>query len=212
MSEEMRDRILDATERLLGRLGFSKTTIDDIAHEAGIGRRTIYLYFPSKEEVALGTIDRIVARLNDRLYALACGDRPWHDRVRLMLIERVMFRFDSVRDYFHSIDDIFRSLRAAYMARRAQYFEQEGAIFAKVLTDGRAEGAFEFHNAKATAETLLLATNALLPSALSTEELGARDDVEARARRIAELLVSGLSTKRAQTPATKPRRRAKIVR
>jgi len=33
-SERMRDQILDATERLLGRLGYQKTTMDDIAVEA----------------------------------------------------------------------------------------------------------------------------------------------------------------------------------
>ena len=51
----MRDRILDATERLLGRLGYQKTTMDDIAIEAAIGRRTIYLHFAGKEAVALAT-------------------------------------------------------------------------------------------------------------------------------------------------------------
>ncbi len=65
VAESMRDRILDATERLLGRLGYRKTTMDDIAAEAGVGRRTIYLHFPGKEEVALATIDRIVERLRE---------------------------------------------------------------------------------------------------------------------------------------------------
>jgi AcrR family transcriptional regulator len=192
MSEGMRDRILDATERLLGRLGYQKTTMDDIAHEAGIGRRTIYLHFPSKEEVALATIDRIVERLLYRLRALAESDQPWDERLRRMLLERVLFRFDSVQSYFHGIDEIFRSLRAAYMARRARYFEQEAMIFADVLARGRALGAFAFDDAKPIADTLLLATNALLPSALSTQELGKREDVEQRARRIAELVVGGL--------------------
>ena len=55
----MRDRILDSAERLMGRLGYQKMTMDDIAREAGIGRRTIYLHFPGKEETGLATIDRI---------------------------------------------------------------------------------------------------------------------------------------------------------
>src|SRR5262249_16762278 len=60
---QIRDAILDAAERLLARYGFKKTTIDDLAREAGIGKGTVYLHFPSKEEVALCTIDRIVERL-----------------------------------------------------------------------------------------------------------------------------------------------------
>jgi AcrR family transcriptional regulator len=188
----MRDRILDATENLMARLGYQKMTMDDIAREAAIGRRTIYLYFPSKEETALATIDRIVERLEQRLGELAVTSLPWDERLRRMVLTRVMFRFDSVRSYYHSIDEIFRSLRAAYMARRARYFAEEAAIFSEVLAHGREAGAFEVDDALAAATTLLLATNSLLPSSLSTRELGDRALVELRAARIIDLFLNGL--------------------
>jgi AcrR family transcriptional regulator len=205
----MRDRILDATESLMGRLGYQKMTMDDIAREAGIGRRTIYVHFPSKEETALATIDRIVDRLKLHLADLAAADLPWDQRLKRMLLARVLFRFDSVRDYYHSIDEIFRSLRPAYMARRARYFAEEAAIFAAVLADGRAVSAFAVDDPAATAATLLLATNALLPSSLSTRELGERGEVEARAARVADLLLNGLCPR---DPPSVPRRRPQATR
>jgi AcrR family transcriptional regulator len=188
----MRDRILDATERLLGRLGYRKTTMDDIAAEAGVGRRTIYLHFPGKEEVALATIDRIVERLKVRLREAAAAPGTWEQRLREMLAIRVLFRFDSVRDYSHGMDEIFASLRPAYMAQRARYFDEEAAILAEVLARGRDAGAFAFDDAEATAHALLLALNALLPSNLSTRELGERREVEERVARISDLLLRGL--------------------
>jgi AcrR family transcriptional regulator len=188
----MREQILDGTERLLGRLGYQKTTMDDIALEAGVGRRSIYLHFDSKEAVALGTIDRIVSRLLERLENLAAAEESASARIRSMLAERVLFRFDSVRGYFHSIDEIFRSLRSAYMARRASYFQKEAAVFAKVLLAGRAAGELEIRDPEACAQALLIATNALLPSSLSTRELGRRSEVEGRVQQIAELLVNGM--------------------
>jgi hypothetical protein len=97
-----------------------------------------------------------------------------------------------VRNYYHSIDEIFRSLRAAYMARRARYFAEEATIFAKVLARGRDEGDFEVDDPEAAATTLLLATNSLLPSSLSTRELGERAQVEERAARIIDLFLIGL--------------------
>jgi AcrR family transcriptional regulator len=203
----MRERILDAAESLMGRLGYQKMTMDDIAREAGIGRRTIYLHFSSKEATALGTIDRIVERLKERLNELAASSLPWDERVRQMLLARVLFRFDSVRDYYHSIDEIFRSLRMVYMERRARYFAEEEAIFARVLARGRAAGAFAIDDPEATAATLLLATNALLPSSLSTRELGERTEVEGRAARIADLILKGLC---ARDPVAAPRRRAGV--
>ena len=202
----MRDRILDATERLLGRLGYQKTTMDDIAAEAEVGRRSIYLHFAGKEAVALATIDRIVDRLLERLDHLAGAELTWEERLRRMLAERVLFRFDSVRGYFHSIDEIFRSLRSAYMARRAQYFAREAAFFERVLEGGTAAGEFGLDKAHATAEALLLATNSLLPSGLSTRELGRRSEVEERVARIAQLLIGGILTHEKPSSSTRRRR------
>ncbi|CAN5598918.1 hypothetical protein BH10PLA2_BH10PLA2_40340 [soil metagenome] len=195
----MRDRILDATERLLGRLGYQKTTMDDIAMEAEVGRRSIYLHFDSKEAVALGTIDRIVDRLLARLENLAKAELTTSEQISRMLVDRVLFRFDSVGGYFHSIDEIFRSLRSAYMVRRAGYFQKEAAIFAKVLAAGQDAGELAVNDPEACAQALLLATNSLLPSSLSTRELGRRSEVEERVKRIADLLVNGLLAR--QRPA-----------
>jgi AcrR family transcriptional regulator len=187
-----RDLILDAAERLLGVLGYSKTTMDDVARAAGVGKRTIYVYFPSKEEVTLCTIDRIVDRLVGRLRSLAGEARPAADRLRAMVLERVLFRFDSVRDYSHGLDELFASLRPAYLARRERYFDAEAGVFAGVIATGRDAGEFNIPDPRAAAEAVLLATNSLLPYALSARELGRRRDVEARAARIADLLLNGL--------------------
>lgn len=43
--------IFDATERLLGKFGYDKTTVADIAKEAGISKGAIYLHFKSKDEL-----------------------------------------------------------------------------------------------------------------------------------------------------------------
>ena len=207
----MYDRILDAAEQLLGRLGYQKMTMDDIAAEAHISRRTIYLHFSGKEEVALATIDRIVARLIVRLREHAEADAPWDERLRRMLLERVLFRFDSVRGYYHGIDEIFRSLRAAYMERRARYFEEEAKVFAAVLASAAVSGSPARRKPELWAESLLLATNALLPSALSPRELGERSKVEAQASRIVELVIGGLSPI-LRSSTSRPRRGTKAVK
>jgi hypothetical protein len=109
-----------------------------------------------------------------------------------MLVERVLFRFDSVQHYTESISDLLAALRPGLLARRVHHFEEESEIIAGVLREGRRAGAFEFHDAHAVARTLLLATNALLPYSLSTRELGEREDVEKEASRIVHLLLRGL--------------------
>jgi TetR/AcrR family acrAB operon transcriptional repressor len=50
-NDERQEQILDAAARVIIRLGYDKTTMQDIAGEAGVSRRTVYLYFKGKEEL-----------------------------------------------------------------------------------------------------------------------------------------------------------------
>src|SRR5215208_6425788 len=142
----VKDSILDATDRLLARFGYRKMTVEDIATEAGIGKGTIYLHFSSKEEVVLSHVDRIVERLKVRLRELARSDVPAAERLRLMLLTRVLFRFDSIQHYTQSLNDLLAALRPGLLRRRAEYFEAEAQIFTEVLTAGRESGELSFDN------------------------------------------------------------------
>lgn len=204
-----RDAILDAANRLLGRQGFQKTTLDDLARESGVGRRTIYLHFVSKEEVALASIDRVVERLCVRLDAIASSPRPAAERIRAMLTERVLFRVDAVRDHYRALDELFAVLRPAYMERRERYFAAESDLFARVLRDGKRDGELTLRDPAASARALLIATNALLPYALSPRELGARTAVQRDVETLADCLLEGLvSRSTARVARTKTKRAA----
>lgn len=195
--EDVRELILDAADRLLARYGYKKMTMDDLAVEVGIGKGTLYLHFSSKEEIALARVDRIVDQLNGRLREIANSHAASTTRIRRMLLERVIFRFDSVRHYTESLSDVLAAIRPALMIRHQAHFKQEAEIFAEVLKEGRRDDEMVFRDADATARALIVATNALLPYSLSPRELGHRKDVEAEITRIADLLVNGL-----KSPAT----------
>jgi TetR/AcrR family acrAB operon transcriptional repressor len=49
--DKTQDQIVAAAAQVIIRLGYDKTTMSDIAEEAGLSRRTIYLYFSGKEEL-----------------------------------------------------------------------------------------------------------------------------------------------------------------
>ncbi len=189
-----RDAILDAAGTLLGRFGYHKTTMDDLAREAGVARRTLYLHFKSKDEIFLERIDRVVARLLDELRGIARTSVPVEERLKRMLLTRVMFRFDTVRGYAQSLDEIFQALRQPYLQRREGYFTAEAALFAAVLEEGVANGELSAMDAHETARSLIAATSSLMPYALSPRELGSRREVERITARIADIVVAGLRT------------------
>src|SRR5262245_35100703 len=187
-----RDHILDATERLLGRYGYSKMSMEDIAREAGLARRTLYLYFGGKEEVALASIDRIVERLLARLDEIADGDGSPAERLREMLLTRVLFRFDSVQGYYQGLDDLLSAIRTSYMSRRQRYFEAEGRILARVIAEGQGSGTIREMDPLRASNAMLLSTAALMPYSLSVRELGSRNEVEKRSSAIIDLLLNGI--------------------
>jgi AcrR family transcriptional regulator len=52
-NERSRRAIVDATVELINELGYDQTSIDGIARRAGVGKQTIYRWWPSKGAVAL---------------------------------------------------------------------------------------------------------------------------------------------------------------
>ena len=190
-TRSVRDAILDATDELLRRYGYKKMTIDDLAREVGIGKGTVYLYFPSKEEIALCHIDRIIERLKTKLWQIANSEMSPDQKIKKMLVERVMFRFDAVQHYTTSLNDLLAQVRPRLLDRRRRYFGEEATIFAKVLQDGKAADVFA-GDSESISESLLIATNSLLPYSLSTFELGSRDEIESKVKRIADLLLKGI--------------------
>ncbi len=55
---DARDRMLDATERCLRRSGLRRTTMIEVAHEAGLSRAWLYRHFPDKASLVLATLAR----------------------------------------------------------------------------------------------------------------------------------------------------------
>ena len=191
---QLREHILDATERLLGRYGYRKMTMEDVAREAGIGKGTTYLHFPSKQELVLSTVDRLIDELIEKLNEIARSDASVVARLQQMIVLRVMFRFDKVQHYSEGLNDLLAAVRPNLLKRRENYFSREAEIFAEVLRQGQSGGLLRFEDtADETARTLLSATNSLLPYSLSARELGKRGDIEKRALKIAKVLLYGLS-------------------
>lgn len=70
------ERVLVATITCLGRWGLAKTTLDDIAREAGISRASVYRLFPGgKDTVVRAAVAAELAAFEDALSRrLACVD------------------------------------------------------------------------------------------------------------------------------------------
>ncbi len=70
--------------------GFDETTVDDIAAAAGIGRRTFFRYFASKNDVVWGDFDRELERMR-RWLAESAADLPL-----MAAVHRAVLTFNTI--------------------------------------------------------------------------------------------------------------------
>ncbi|HEX2570707.1 MAG TPA: TetR/AcrR family transcriptional regulator [Polyangia bacterium] len=202
LGEDTRDRILDALDDLLAHYGYKKTAIEDVARAAGIGKGTVYLFFPSKEELVLSSIDRIFLRVLARLRGIAESEAAAPRRIEEMLIGRVLFRHEAAEKHARAIDEILAALRPAFLALRRRHRAAEAELLGAVLAAGERAGELTLPESPlGVAHSLILATDSLLPAALPVEELAERSRIAERAHRLAELLLVGLVGSSGREPA-----------
>lgn len=62
-AQETRSRILDAAERVFSERGVSRTSLEDIAHAAGVTRGAIYWHFKDKSDLFAAMVNRVTLPL-----------------------------------------------------------------------------------------------------------------------------------------------------
>jgi TetR/AcrR family transcriptional regulator, regulator of mycofactocin system len=81
-----REEIERVAFTLFAERGFDETTVEDIAGAAGIGRRTFFRYFGTKNDVVWGAFDAGLEHFRDALDA-ADLDQPWMDALRAAVVD-----------------------------------------------------------------------------------------------------------------------------
>jgi mycofactocin system transcriptional regulator len=80
-----REEIEAVALELFAERGFEATSVDDIAAAVGVGRRTLFRYFQSKNDIAWGDFDSVMRRLREELDAGA--DLPLTEALRHGVVE-----------------------------------------------------------------------------------------------------------------------------
>lgn len=136
--DRRRAQILAAASRVFARRGFHRTTVREVAREAGIADGTIYLYFASKRDLLLallGQLGRVEERPAD-FAAMAGMD------ARGFLDAYLQQRFGDLREWRQLFTAVFpevladADLRAAQIAQAAPAFEAAEAELARRMEAG----------------------------------------------------------------------------
>jgi AcrR family transcriptional regulator len=80
------DRVLDGALACVARVGLGKTTLDDVAREAGCARATVYRCFPGKQALFLALLQREIAALGGRVVEAAAPAADLTDAIVAVIL------------------------------------------------------------------------------------------------------------------------------
>ena len=92
---DVRERVLEhARDEFLSR-GFSKVTLDEIASDLGISKKTLYKFYPSKEELLRASLHAMMRSAGWELERISSSDKPFADKLAeaLMTMGKYISRF-----------------------------------------------------------------------------------------------------------------------
>ena len=140
-----RQKLVDVARLLFAKNGMERTTMNDIAMASGKGRRTLYTYFKSKEEVYNAVIESELERLSDMLDEVAAKKiRPQEKIIELIYTHLNMIKETVVRNG-NLRAEFFRNIWLVEKMRK-NFDEDEIELFRKVYADGKADGEFDIDN------------------------------------------------------------------
>jgi len=146
-----RQLLVDVARQLFAKKGLENTTMNDIAVASQKGRRTLYTYFKSKEDIYSAVIASELERLSDKLDEVAAKKIRPQDKIieliytHLNMIKETVVRNGNLRAEF------FRNIWTVEKIRK-NFDEDEIELFRKVYADGKAEGEFDIDNVELVAD------------------------------------------------------------
>lgn len=146
-----RQKLIDIARQLFAKRGVANTTMNDIAVASGKGRRTLYTYFNSKEEVYSAVIESELERLSDKLDEVAAMKmRPLDKVIELIYTHLSMIRETVVRNG-NLRAEFFRNIWMVEKVRK-KFDDYEIDLFSKVYQDGKADGEFDIDDVNLVAD------------------------------------------------------------
>ncbi len=146
-----RQKLVDVARQLFARNGLENTTMNDIALASGKGRRTLYTYFKSKEDIYYAVIEGELERLSDKLDEVAAKNIRPQDKIieliytHLNMIKETVVRNGNLRAAF------FRNIWMVEKVRK-NFDEDEIELFRNVYNDGKSAGEFDIDNVDLVAD------------------------------------------------------------
>lgn len=190
-----REMLIKVAKELFARHGVDGTTMNDIALASGKGRRTLYTYFKSKNEIYQAAVESELNQLYNMLTDISRKELPANEKLitffytRLEALKSLVIRNGSLRANFFR--DIWRVEKI-----RKNFDLRETELIQNILEAGVKEGIFVIPNVSVTAMILHYSLKGLEVPFIRGSMGNEAEQKEVRRENVVNLIMNGLMVKK----------------
>lgn len=192
---ETKRAILHAARNRFLHYGFRKTTIDEIAAAAGVGKGTVYLYFDNKEDILTTLAVEVKRNITAQMQAIADSLAAPEERIRRMILAAILSVHEACHSFAHGLELVDELVEPRLRQCGQSEREAQFALVARMVEEGIAKGDFApLGSPDETARQLFLAMVSFFPPYANPchGTSGCRFDLERRANAMLDLIFNGL--------------------
>ena len=156
MATDKRETILKVSQNLFSRFGLVKTTVDEIARLARIGKGTVYHYFKSKEDIFAEVVEKESRLLKQKIREVLQTETS--SRAKLAAFVKTRFRYlKELTNYYSALTDEYLEHYGFIEEARRKYLDDEIQMIKTILNKGVRSGEFDIDDTQLTAQTIVFA-------------------------------------------------------
>jgi AcrR family transcriptional regulator len=164
--EDKRQRILEAARKRFRHYGVRKTTMQEIARDAGVAVGTLYLYFKDKDDLLVAGTQEYVTRHRRRAEAILTSRASAADKLRRYVLDRFRASQATHAGGPRRAAELHREVLRVRPERRLEEGRMMAGYFARILRLGMETGELYTDDPERDARVLLLSLAFLFPSAM----------------------------------------------
>ncbi len=154
--KETKKIIVEVAKRLFSKFGLRKTTVDEIAKEARIGKGTIYHYYVSKEEIFLDVVNSEVRALKGGITSAVESAAGADEKLKAYIVTRMKL-IGKFANFYSTFREDYIEYYGFVNKVHEKYNDFEITRIADIIKEGIAAGIFSVEDPVLTAFTLVTA-------------------------------------------------------
>ena len=164
--DDKRQRILEAARKRFRYYGVKKTTMQEIARDAGLAVGTLYLYFKDKDDLLVACTEEYVARHRRQAEAILACDASAGDKLRRYVLDRFRASQATRAGGGRPAAELLREVLRVRPERRLEEGRTMAEYFVRILRLGMETGELNSDHPERDARVLMLSLSFLFPIAV----------------------------------------------